>query len=735
MDQMVLQVQQWVNAVYGGRSGFVPAPETGNTGWSTMYSLTRALQLELGLTSTADNFGPGTEAAYKTWGEMELGKVPTNQKGQNIVKILQGAMYCKGYNPGGFTGTFGEGTKAAVIKLQTDAGLPIRDGKVYAYVFKAFLTMDAYVLTPGGDPRIREMQRDLNYKYFTNSGVQPADGHYQRGTNRALIYGIQTEEGIASGSQTGSVGPTTISLLPTLSVGSTKTNFVKLLQYALYVNNFDPGDFDGQFDATVKDAVTNFQRFVMLTADGIVGKQTWLSALVSTGDPNRKGTACDCITEVTPERAQTLKNAGYKTVGRYLTNASATGLNKKIQPGELENIFAAGLTVFPIYQTYGGEASYFNRRQGAADATAAYIAAEKYGFKEGTTIYFAVDFDVLGDQITNNILPHFAAIKTEFSSMGGKFKVGIYGPRAVGIRAHEAGYAEYTFVSGMSTGFSGNLGYPLPPNWSFDQISTITVGTGVGAIQIDNNINSGRDSGQSSVTPSPSLAGLDYPLAFPYINSVRNEVSPVVDSGKNWFQNWILEEFGNVIGADFYLRSAKDAVEIVLDYDALITRLARNLQMRKSFIQTVLAWESSVENVLDTAKDLLVSEGVETDSSTGPCQIFASTAIKARGWAAYNGYLDEEILDPSNPVHLRVIWEALNSNPTYNIETAAWVLKWGSVHILGLSGNMLDYNENEIKATLARYNGTGDKAAEYGERNYEIYQAFEQFNELSRLGN
>ncbi|WP_374722852.1 hypothetical protein [Peribacillus tepidiphilus] len=196
-----------------------------------------------------------------------------------------------------------------------------------------------------------------------------------------------------------------------------------------------------------------------------------------------------------------------------------------------------------------------------------------------------------------------------------------------------------------------------------------------------------------------------------------------------------MEEFGDVIGADFYLRSANDAVERTLDYDALITRLARNLQMRKSFIQTVLAWESSVENVLDTAKDLLVIDGVETDSSTGPCQIFASTAIKARGWAAYNGYLDEEILDPSNPVHLRVIWEALNSNPSYNIETAAWVLKWGAVSLLGLSINMLDYSEEEIKATLARYNGTGDKAAEYGERNYEIYQAFEQYNELSRLGN
>lgn len=37
---------------------------------------------------------------------------------------------------------------------------------------------------------------------------------------------------------------------------------------------------------------------------------------------------------------------------------------------------------------------------------------------------------------------------------------------------------------------------------------------------------------------------------------------------------------------------------------------------------------------------MLVTEAVEEDSSTGPCQIFTATAIKARGLASYNGYLD-----------------------------------------------------------------------------------------------
>ncbi|PEA52400.1 peptidoglycan-binding protein, partial [Bacillus pseudomycoides] len=130
---------------------------------------------------------PTTASKYKQWGEMSLGNVPTDEKGKAIVKILKGAMYCKGYNPGKFDDVFDEKTKNAVVSLQKDAGLPVADGKVYDYIFKAFLTMDAYSLTPGGDAKVRQIQQDLNNKYYKTSGVQPTDGHYQRGTNKALV--------------------------------------------------------------------------------------------------------------------------------------------------------------------------------------------------------------------------------------------------------------------------------------------------------------------------------------------------------------------------------------------------------------------------------------------------------------------------------------------------------------------------------------------------------------------
>lgn len=50
---------------------------------------------------------------------------------------------------------------------------------------------------------------------------------------------------------------------------------------------------------------------------------------VSYGDQSRSGEACDGVTEITDARAATLKAAGVKYVGRYLTNPSATSLPER----------------------------------------------------------------------------------------------------------------------------------------------------------------------------------------------------------------------------------------------------------------------------------------------------------------------------------------------------------------------------------------------------------------------
>ena len=64
-DQMVLQTQQWLNKTYGNDPRFKKINPDGRTGWPTIYALTRALQIELGIQSTADNFGPSTQRLFK----------------------------------------------------------------------------------------------------------------------------------------------------------------------------------------------------------------------------------------------------------------------------------------------------------------------------------------------------------------------------------------------------------------------------------------------------------------------------------------------------------------------------------------------------------------------------------------------------------------------------------------------------------------------------------------------
>ncbi|MBC1615072.1 hypothetical protein HB904_02670 [Listeria booriae] len=48
MDEMVRQVQSWLNKTYDKyvtKGDFQTIPENGKTGWTTVYALTHALQI------------------------------------------------------------------------------------------------------------------------------------------------------------------------------------------------------------------------------------------------------------------------------------------------------------------------------------------------------------------------------------------------------------------------------------------------------------------------------------------------------------------------------------------------------------------------------------------------------------------------------------------------------------------------------------------------------------------
>ena len=132
------------------------------------------------------------------------------------------------------------------------------------------------------------------------------------------------------------------------------------------------------------------------------------------------------------------------------------------------------------------------------------MAAERIGIPSNTTIYFAVDFDCYEYQIDTFIIPYFRRINLFFNSPENtkRYKVGIYAPRYVCTKVSELGLATTSFVADMSTGFSCNLGFPIPSNWAFDQFYEQTFPSSP-SFPIDKDAYSGRDVGVTEFEEVP----------------------------------------------------------------------------------------------------------------------------------------------------------------------------------------------------------------------------------------
>ncbi len=489
MDEKVKEVQKWLNENYGDNSQFIKVEEDGITGNSTCKALIRVMQIELGLATVDGVWGNSTTSAYSSIGIKSSG---TNFKNQ--IYIIQGGFYCKGINPGGLDGIFGESLESAVIKFESYAGLTKTTGIASAKVVKALLNTDAYTLLSEGDASIRTIQQALNNNYSDTIGLIPCDGVFSKTTCRGLITGLQLEQKKTYSATVvdGIWGTNTMNHCPTLQRYGTVANkqYVYLLQYALYINGFDPNGFDGGFGAGVQNAVKKFQTYMELDVDGIVGKRTWAALLVSYGDAERVCKAADCRNPLTAATAALLVADGKTGVGRYLTGSE----DKCLTIEELRIIRDAGLKLFPIYQTSGNTASYFTKTRGLSDAYKAYKAYTNLCIADGGTIYFAVDYDVTLADIENNIIPYFEGIRDRLSKLeNNKFKIGIYAPRYVCKKTNEAGITTSSFVCDMSSGFACNIGHSLPKDWAFDQIKNHTLSSDDSSLEIDNDYVSSRD--------------------------------------------------------------------------------------------------------------------------------------------------------------------------------------------------------------------------------------------------
>lgn len=723
MDPYVQNTQEFINTyAENGISGIGPVVVDGQTGAQTVVALIRALQWELGIRTLSDAFGPSTLAALT-----KVGSVNGSTANKNIVRIAQGAMYCKGYNggDGDLDAVWDATVVAGVQKLHRDIGLAGGSGVIEPKIFKALLNLDAFVLLSGGDTVIQSIQRSLNARYLSRTDFYaiPADGIYSRDVQRALLFAIQYEIGLADGVANGNFGPATKSGLKTygaLSTGSTDSAryLVHLYQAALRFNGYAVA-YDGTFSSDTKAKTASFQGFVGLPASGNADLQTWGALLVSTGDPDRPGTGADCVTTLTDERLATLRGMGYQYFGRYLTNTPDSVPDKCLKQGEAQRILNAGGRLFPIFQTGGSVPSHFTYARGKEVAEEAAEAAWAYRIPANTVIYFTVDYDALDYEVSDSIIPYFRGVNERINAYGRNYRIGIYGPRNVCSRVSAAGLATFSFVSDMSTGYAGNTAVRLPSNWAFDQIQTLTVGSGSGSVEIDKNIVSGRDTGMTSLA---AAVGVGDDPAIPAGQFDAFEV--------DWFG--ACARYPDSDQQRSIMNLNRDAVKSrVRTHDAYITSLASKYKVYKALIMTPMIWESMVINALDDIADARVVSyynaaltggaippEAANDSSTGICQIFARTAISARNWAVAGGLISEPLRSFDNTSEAWDVWNRLRTDERYSIETALFVMMQAAQQMAKVAPAFLrDMTPSQVLRTLYGYNG----GAVYGRNRTHLY--------------
>lgn len=471
MDVMVLKAQQWMNSTYGNDSRYTSVVEDGLTGWGTINGLILALQIELGMAETAAIIGPNTRNAFYTkYPNGIVAQTADDDTTDNVHSIIQCALWCKGYYAelGVITGYYRGQTAASIVNLKSDMGFT-GNSTVTMEIMECLLSMKQFVLMSnyGGKAEIREIQQQINREYKSYTGIIPCDGLYGREMNTAIIQVLQAIEGFAPSVSNGNFGNGTKGALKVITSANALSNpdWVWIASVAMVCNNCLE-ETTSVWTSDFADALTFFQTLHALNITGKLDIDTWMSLFVSKGNPDRAAVACDTRFEITDALAQRLVADGYQIVGRYLTG----GDFKEIRDGELERILSYGLKYFPIFQENGTSESNFTYEIGKDHAKKAREAAIAHKVPS-TVIYFAVDFDAMDYQVTSNIIPYFQGVSEH---IGPLYQVGIYAPRNVCTRVCNAGYAVSSFVSDMSTGFSGNLGFPIPVNWNYDQFHEIS---------------------------------------------------------------------------------------------------------------------------------------------------------------------------------------------------------------------------------------------------------------------
>lgn len=777
MDVQVLAAQRLVNSyIYRGvlqePAGYFIA-EDGMTGWPVVYGLIRVLQYELGVEILSDAFGPGTLGKLSEYYPV----IDATHGTPEIWRVVQAALYCKGYAGEGaiedetsreleFIGRYNSQTASAIAQLKTDIGVAssehFQGSGLEPKVFKCLLNTDPYYTSSGGSPELSTACRWLNAKYLHRRDyvAAPCDGSPSRGIQRALLLGIQYALELDDDTANGFFGVTTQAgvrdhRLAVRSIGE----WVGFFRVGMLLNQRPNVTFSEKFDSALSQQVREFQSFSALPVTGVADFATWASLLVSCGDTSRVGAAADCATKLTPADLAALQQRGVTTVGRYLFTVPGTTLDKGIGENELGYFMQAGMAVFPIYQTSGNYLDYFTADQGTVDASSALGWLSDLGFAAGTTVYFAVDFDLMRHQIITHAIPYFTAISNVFHSFGDRYTIGVYGARLVCTMLADEGLTTSSFVLDMSTGYSGNLGFALPSNWAFDQISGFSLSAGDRIVDYDNNVMSGHDQGQR-VFSSRMVPREDVLFSGSWDNLYTELIAKVRSFGHGERKQPAAIPSGEV-----FLHTLREALDKVAQHDQLITERANLMSIRKALIQVPILWEYYGITSDDVGGDALMNswisglvlpEGVYErlrtfgmlQTSTGISQIFPTQSLKSSQWVnrADTYGLDDVTGDPLSQDAVTIEWIGLYQDESFDVVRTASVIAWGAsgVRSDGVQPEEIDAgsdgiigltaSDTWIRAALRAYTGPfGDPHTEANATQEKaVYDIFEKYNKIAR---
>ena len=197
-------------------------------------------------------------------------------------------------------------------------------------------------------------------------------------------------------------------------------------------------------------------------------------------------------------------------------------------------------------------------------------------------------------------------------------------------------------------------------------------------------------------------------------------------------------------------------VDIILNYDSIITSYCNQYCVPKAFVQTLLLRELWCVDPTDTAADDAVKAYfkwmeeceywsnlssleqiiipypeaplvMREDCSTGIGQMHAFVAINANNLARGRGLINTRSYDEYDWHDCRDMWFNLHKNDAFAIKMMTLEM-YHCATDAGVYGSLFNCTEAQIKAILARYNGTGNDATDYGNECYEYYKIFKRYS-------